>query len=320
MEERKIEVITTNSNLPIYVKNHANSEVIYYQYDGRKLVCKTSIRNPFPMVVDLERYEVDEYTGEVTHYCSTNGSTTKEIIHDTPLSSCSSPHKIYKEYYDYDELTIFYDTGNQHQAMCLRKYKDEDVIDIVVNFTTIVDDKKITACYTLPLEDSDGILDIEKIDTTKAFLGSVFVHERDKSGDYIESEYFYISIDYIHLEKKSDKKYLSEWLTSVKDIIDVDIYPELSVYADYWLTEDLTLISTKVIPEHEEIDSEYHEYQQVTYYTNGKIDKIINCKKVEEEEHKYENVSDSEIYIKSTYIETVTQYDINGNIVTDEEE
>ena len=58
MEEREIiEVITNSDNLPIYVNDHANAEVIYYQYDGRKLVCRTSIRNPLPMVVTMERYE-----------------------------------------------------------------------------------------------------------------------------------------------------------------------------------------------------------------------------------------------------------------------
>ena len=318
MEERKIEVITNSDNLPIYVNNHINAEVIYYQYDGHKLVCKTSIRNPLPMVVDLERYEVDEYSGEVTHYCTTNGSATKETIYDAPLSSCSYPNKIYKEYYDYDELTIFYDACNQHQAMNLRKYKDEDTIDISVNFTTFIDNKKITAYYILPLsEDTDTMPGIEEIDTSKAFLRVVLVKERNESGDYIESEYFsntnYINL--INLESKSNKKYLSEHLTSIKDIIDSS---ELELVDDSSLTEGLTLLSTKVIPEHEEIDSEYHEYQQIIYYTNGRIAKLTDCKKIKE--YKYENSTESEIYVKSTYIKTVTQYDMNGNIVEETEE
>lgn len=279
MEERKIEVITNSDNLPIYVNNHTNAEVIYYQYDGRKLVCKTSIRNLLPMVFTMEKYEVDEYTGAVTHYCSTNGRAAKETIYDAPLSSCSYPNKIYKEHYDYDELTIFYDACNHHQAINLHKYKDEDTIDISVNFNTLIDNKKITAYYILPLsEDTDTIPDIEEIDTSKAFLRVVLVRERNESGDYIESEYFsntnYINL--INLEDKSNKKYLSEHLTSIKDIIDSS---ELEVVDDSSLIEGLTLLSTKVIPEHEEINSEYHEYKQIIYYTNGRISKIIDCKK-----------------------------------------
>ena len=307
MEERKIEVITNSDNLPIYVNNHANAEVIYYQYDGHKLVCKTSISNTLPMVIELERYEVDEYTGTVTHYCSTNGSITKELIHDTPLSSCSYPNKIYKEYYDYDELAILYDACNQYQAMNLRKYKDEDTIDISVNFNTLIDNKKITAYYVLPLsEDTHTMPDIEEIDTSKAFLSGVLVSERNETGDYIESEYF----SNINSEDESNKKYLSEHLTSIKDIIDSS---ELEVVDDSSLTEGLTLLSTKVIPEHEEINSEYHEYKQIIYYTNGRIAKLIDCKKIKEKEYKYENSTKNEIYVKSTYIETVTHYDMNGN-------